>query len=228
MKHSIGKVLGWRLSPRISFFLVGAGLALLLAACGPSTAPSAPVATVEAGEVATAEPLSESPPATADVSLQEESDSSDQPAAESYPAPTIPTVVEAYPAEELPEIAALPEEYPPPADDQFKEPRFRIDAPVQAGSTVITGQAPPDMLLAIVDVTYNGELLGAGRSDGGGRFSINVGELVEGNRIGITFGELEPDMSIGDMSIKYYPYRGEGFTNLPNVGIMLDTVLVQP
>jgi hypothetical protein len=60
-----------------------------------------------------------------------------------------------------------------------------------------------------------------------GTFSIGVQGLPEGNRIGITFSELEPGLDIAGMSIKYFPYRGENFMNLPNVGIMLETALVE-
>ena len=79
-----------------------------------------------------------------------------------------------------------------------------------------------------MDVTYNGQLLGTGRSDEAGRFSIPVSGLVEGNRIGIGIGELAEGQTLNQMAEQYFPYRGEGFMNLPNVGIFFETILVGP
>ncbi len=93
---------------------------------------------------------------------------------------------------------------------------------------MVTGQAPPNLALALVDVTFNGALLGSGVSTADGTFSITVPELPEGHRVGVTFAELEPGLSIADMSVKYFPFRGENFMNIPNVGIMLETAIVEP
>jgi hypothetical protein len=93
---------------------------------------------------------------------------------------------------------------------------------------LVTGQAPPDLALAIVDVTLNGVVLGTGVSDSNGRFSIGVQALPDGNRVGITFAELQAGKSLADMSREYFPHRGEGFMNLPNLGIFFDTVMVEP
>jgi hypothetical protein len=35
-------------------------------------------------------------------------------------------------------------------------------------------------------------------------------------------------MDIAQTAEMYFPYRGEGFQNLPNVGVFYDTTLVQP
>ena len=92
----------------------------------------------------------------------------------------------------------------------------------------MTGQAPPDLALAIVDITFNGIVLGVGVSDSDGRFSIGVEELPDGHRVGITFAELQAGKTIADMSYEYFPHRGEGFMNLPNVGIFFDTTMITP
>lgn len=148
---------------------------------------------------------------------------------EAYPPPAAVEAVEPYPGGE--EVAAppvtAPESYPP-AEEVFREPRFRLDTPITAATTIITGQAPPDTALAIMDVTFNGGLLGTGRSDSSGLFSIPVSGLVAGNRIGIAIGELSEGQSLNELAERYFPHRGEGFMNLPNVGIFYDTVLVEP
>jgi hypothetical protein len=195
------------------FILVLALLALasFVSACGPGAQPAVPtVASIPAGDAPTAPP--------ADTGSQEP-----------YPAPVAVATTNPYPAEGEAAVpaTAVPEAYPP-AEETFLEPRFRFDQPVAAGATTITGQAPPGLALAVLDVTYNGALLGTGRSDDSGRFTIPVSGLVAGNRIGIAIGELAEGQTLNQMVEQYYPYRGEGFMNLPNVGIFFDTVQVQP
>lgn len=187
---------------------------LLLAACGPSAAPDPTVPTVE-----TAEDLSP----TAEIGEN---------AGESaYPPPVVvePSAEEAYPVQTSPPPSPTiaPESYPP-AGELFEEPRFRLDLPLKAGGTTVSGQAPPDLAIAVVDVTYNGAVLGAGVSDADGRFVIGVKALPDGNRVGITFAELQPGKTLAEMSQEYFPHRGEGFMNIPNVGIFFDSALVEP
>ncbi len=199
------------LHPLISLF-VALLAALLLAACGGGTPPAAPTlesAPADAGTVPTL------PPAEAN--------------SQGYPAPTSASSDEPYPAVVIPTAAPTltPLSYPA-VEEVFQEPRFRIDQPVSAGATAITGQAPPNTPLAIVDITYSGAVLGVGRSDDSGRFSVPVTGLIEGNRIGVGIGELAPGQSIEEMAEFYFPYRGEGFMNIPNLGIYFDTTLVSP
>jgi hypothetical protein len=190
---------------------------LLLVACGAATPPAAPAAfattTLESGQ----------PPLAGATSLP--------PAVEGYPPPAAaPETPAGYPAagEAVPTQPTLePGSYPPSqAAEPFKEPRFRFDQPLQANATTVTGQAPPDVALAIADITFNGAILGSGRSDADGRFSIPVSPLADGHRIGVTVAELRPGQTISDMSAEYYPYRGDGFMNLPNLGVFFETALV--
>ncbi len=187
--------------------------ALLLVACGGGTPPAAPTlesAPIDAATGPTAPP--------ADASGQ------------GYPAPTAPASSdEPYPAVVIPTAAPTltPSSYPA-VEEVFQEPRFRIDQPVSAGATEITGQAPPNTPLAVLDITYNGGVLGLGRSDDNGRFSVPVAGLIEGNRIGLGIGELAAGQTIEQMAEFYFPYRGEGFMNIPNLGIYFDTALVAP
>lgn len=198
-------------------FLVLAASLAVATGCGPTTpqTPATPAAGTPALESAPTDVaiLPTAPPA----------------GGESYPAPAAVETVNPYPGEgqaALPPTIA-PEAYPP-AEETFQEPRFRIDQPVAANATTITGQAPPGVALAVMDVTYNGVLLGSGRSDDSGRFTIPVSGLVAGNRIGLTVGELAEGQTLNQMAEQYYPHRGEGFMNLPNVGIFFDTIQVSP
>jgi len=196
----------------VTLIILAVTFALGLAACGPGAQQVVPTAAIATG--AAVESLPTAPLAPG----------GDQ----AYPPPAA-APVNPYPSEGEAAMAPTPTvgPYPPPAEE-FREPRFRIDRPVAAAATLLTGQAPPNVALAVMDVTYNGTLLGAGRSDENGRFSIPVSGLVGGNRIGVTVGELQQGQTLNQMAEQYYPYRGEGFMNLPNVGLFFDTVLVQP
>ena len=190
---------------------------MLAAGCGGATTTTTPTLTAPAAGAALA--TSAAPPEPAAPAGSDES---------GYPVPLTDTeAAAAYPAEGE---AALPAEaYPPPAaEESFLEPRFRIDQPVSATATTITGQAPPNLTLAVLDVTYNGAPLAIGQSDANGAFSIPVSGLVAGNRIGLAIGALPEGMDIAQTAEMYFPYRGEGFQNLPNVGVFYDTTLVQP
>jgi len=192
---------------------------LLLAACGPSTPPEATA-----------------PEATAPVLEQAGNENAYpaqepnlQPVESAYPPPVeIPEVVDAYPVDPppLPDPTVVPESYPAAAE-VFAEPRFRLDLPLNKEDRIVTGQAPPNLALAVVDVTSGGRVLGVGASDGDGRFTIGVQDLPEGYRVGITFSELQPGKTHADMSVEYFPHRGEGFMNIPNVGIFFDTAMVE-
>lgn len=217
-------------------------LFLLLVACGPSVPPASdqpvdgegasPLQTVEEGtaEEAVPPPADEESAAEKAYPLHEVKESA---AEEGYPVQAVEENIadEAYPVAPLPVPSPTidPENYPPPPPEEiFAEPRFRFDSPLNAGSTLVTGQAPPDLALAILDVTLNGAILGIGASDSDGRFSINVQELPDGHRVGITFAELQAGKTIADMSIEYFPHRGEEFMNLPNLGIFFETAMVEP
>ena len=192
---------------------------LMLVACGPGApevAPTTESATGPENAPAGDAALPTMPPPDAPI--------------EGYPAPTAAVPADPYPGGQPPTVAPTftPAAYPPSAEEVFQEPRFRIDQPVSVSTAEITGQSPPDTPLAIVDITYNGAVLGLGRSDGDGRFSIPVTGLVEGNRIGLGIGELAPGQTVEQMAEFYFPYRGEGFMNIPNLGIYFDTTLVTP
>lgn len=130
------------------------------------------------------------------------------------------------------EESAAEAAYPPPRTEEAVGgplgPNFSLDRPLQAGATTVSGQAPGELSLAVVDVTFAGEILGTGRSDADGAFSISVSPLPEGHRIGVTLSSLEGDRSMEEFAEEYYPYRGEGYTNVPNIGVFFDTAVVQP
>jgi hypothetical protein len=179
---------------------------IILSACGPAGTQVQPTSTALPLDLPSESPL----PTVAGYPAPE---SVEVPVEASYPGPAV-------------DPTPLPSGYPA-NDGEFLEPRFRFNGPLAAGVTLVEGQAPPNLSLSLVDVTFSGVVLGSGRSDENGRFSFGVQPLPEGHRIGITFSELENGMSYGEMSEKYFPYRGEEFMNIPNVGILFDTILVE-
>ena len=211
-----------RLSFTTSLLVVVVVMALTLvaAACGPST----PTVDIEDESPATSTPL------PLESAGEEESAAASE---DAYPPPTpaMPTA-ESYPPGQpptrvIPSPTPLPEGYPGSSEEVFEEPRFQIDQPLTAGAESVSGQAPPNMTLAIANVTLNGQVLGTGISDDEGRFEIAVSPLTAGHRIGVTFGELEEGMSFVDMAEEYYPHRGDNFMNIPNVGLYLETAQVE-
>lgn len=190
---------------RLVSFLVFVGA---LAACGPTDQTPTPA------------PTNDSRPAVSTLP----SDGSD-----AYPAPLASPTTGPYPP---PATAAPPTANPYPGPEStpvaLDAPRFAFDSALYAGDTVVTGQAPPNLSLAVSDVTFGSVPLGVGRSDAQGRFSIPVSPLPEGHRIGLTFADLEPGKSFEDMVQELDKYRGEAFMSVPNIGVFFTTTLVQP
>jgi hypothetical protein len=116
--------------------------------------------------------------------------------------------------------------YPPPVATD--KPLFQLDLPLTAGAPTVTGQAPESLPLAIVDITFGGIILGTGQSDEDGRFSIPVTPLPEGHRVGVTITEIEAGITFEEIAEQYFPYRGQGFINVPNVGVFYDSAITEP
>lgn len=196
--------------PRLSrkFFapLLGLlGLILLFAvACGPTDL-NEPIQTEEIQKT----PLPPSTGAAYPIST---------PIVAEYPAPVNDaqaTNESAYPAPALPGPRVDPAE------------RFRFDLPLPANNTIVTGQAPENLPLAIVDVTFAGVILGSGLSDENGRFEIPVTPLPEGHRIGIALASLKPGAEFQDKLTELYPYRGDGYMMVPDIGVFFDTAMTE-
>jgi len=130
------------------------------------------------------------------------------------PTTVAPSVNPAYPSE--------------PSSEINESQRFNIERPVTADSTTVSGTAPSNMALAIVDITFGGTILGTGESDDDGRFTISVTPLPEGHRIGLTITDIQDDKTFEEVSTELYDYRGEEFMNVPTIGVFFDTAIIQP
>lgn len=136
------------------------------------------------------------------------------PAVEVVPSPEVNESVSAYPGTESEEV-------------ELDQPRFQFDTVLTAGMTEVSGQAPPNLPLAVVDISFNGIILGSGVSDENGHFSIGVAPLPDGHRVGLAISDLQ-GKTLEQMVEELYPYRGDDFMNVPNVGIFFETTMVQP
>lgn len=128
-----------------------------------------------------------------------------------------------------PTLDAVSENPAYPATSNVDESeRFRIDQPVKAGATTVTGQGPKNLSIAIVNITLSGTILGTGTIGDDGRFSIPVSPLPEGYRIGLTVTDVEEGKTFEEVAVELYDYRGEGYTLVPSVGIFFDSALIEP
>jgi len=150
---------------------------------------------------------------------------------EVYPAQPTPfePSVDAYPIQEPSnDTEDVIEEYPAPEPTYATNgDRFRFD-PIMASNNEVTGSAPPNMALSIVDITYAGTILGQGHSDVDGQFSVPVSGLIEGHRIGISLADIPPGETLQSTIEQLYPYRGDNYQMVPNIGVFFETTLVEP
>jgi len=108
-------------------------------------------------------------------------------------------------------------------------PAFEIEEPLVVGATQVRGKGPYDIPIVIVDVTMTAEPLGSGVIAPDGTFAIGVPSLTANHRIGIVVGVFEetPVPSPDDYVKSFEPFRGEGYMNLPYIGVIFASALVQ-
>ncbi len=109
-------------------------------------------------------------------------------------------------------------------------PAFAIDRPLEGGGNRITGQGPAGIPIVVVDVTLTGQKLGEGFIDEEGYFDIELSKPLEpGHRVGLMAGATE---SMSQAEAQNYlqqlrRWKGEGARNLPFIGMLFDTALVE-
>lgn len=114
---------------------------------------------------------------------------------------------------------------------EFSGPHFEIDEPLITGATRITGKGPANVPIVIVNVTMSAKPLGSGIISSNGTFAIGISEPVVANhRIGIVAGMMggtpEPS-SIDEYIESLKPFSGNGFMNLPYIGVIFASALVE-
>jgi len=110
-------------------------------------------------------------------------------------------------------------------------PSFEIEGPLVEGASQVRGKGPYNVPIVIVDVTMMAKPLGTGIITPDGTFSIDiVPELIVNHRIGIMAGMSEgatPAPSADAYLDKLKHFKGEGFQDLPNIGIVFTSDLVE-
>ena len=167
-----------------------------------------------------------------------------QPPAENTPQPTSELAEPPYPAPggELPTAPAINLAYPEPGfeipsgSDAYPEPGetaldssivpFRLDKPIVAGATEVSGVGPAGVPIMIVDITVMGSILGQGKIGEDGTFVIVVPVLEKDHRIGIALDNLDgTQWSPADFT---EAYTGDEAQISPMIGAFYDTALIRP
>jgi hypothetical protein len=107
---------------------------------------------------------------------------------------------------------------------------FSIREPLSAGDMQVSGTGPVGIPIAIVDITYMGEVLGVGRIGADEQFTIAVDPpLIANHRIGIMLDAqaTEPQFT-PELLIELDRARGDAAIAIPRVGMMYDAASVQP
>lgn len=123
-----------------------------------------------------------------------------------------------------------PIETPTTQSSEISGPTFAIDRPLKAGATNITGQGPAGIPIVVVDVTMTGQELGQGFIDDTGRFDIELNRPLEhDHRIGLMAGAAQA-MSPEEIQVyikQLLRWKGEGARDLPYIGMLFDTTMVE-
>lgn len=141
--------------------------------------------------------------------------------------PTAPAINLAYPepgSEITTENAAYPEPGASQGDPAITP--FRLNKPIVAGVTEVSGSGPAGVPIMIVDTTLMGNILGQGIIGDDGTFVILVPKLEKDHRIGVALDNLEgTPWSTADFT---EAYTGDEAYMSPMIGAFYDTALVQP
>ncbi len=103
---------------------------------------------------------------------------------------------------------------------------FRLDKPLVAGMTRITGSGPAGIPVLIADVTMGGDILGSATIGRNGKFEIRLQTSLEAaHRIGLTIGDLTgTGKQYQDFQQEFY---GDEAFLVPQVGFFFDTAMVR-
>lgn len=150
--------------------------------------------------------------------------------------PTYPTPLPLNPSYPAPTLAGnnLPNaSYPaPPASPTPRKGTnvmvvpFRINKPVLAGATTVTGTGPADIPVTLANLSLMGEILGETTIQPDCSFSIQLNKPIENNTwIGITYSNLKGTKWI-PQDFQNPGFRSGGAQQIPQVGFFYDTTTV--
>jgi hypothetical protein len=140
------------------------------------------------------------------------------PANPSYPAPTTPSY--ALPDSSYPAPPASPT--PRKGTDVMLVP-FRIQKPVLAGTTQVTGTGPANIPVTLANLSLMGEILGETTIQPDCTYTIHLSKPLEKNTwIGITYSNLKGTQWVPNDFVNP-AFRSEGAQQVPQVGFFFDT-----
>ncbi len=132
---------------------------------------------------------------------------------QSYPPPQSGVLLtDSYPSSQ--NINAYPV---PRVVDESK--RFTIQGPLHPGDTIVRGMGPPDVPIKIISISYVGEPLGFGSTNPDGTFNIEISPPLESNHV--------IAIQLSDESLKSDFLDGPGYTDIPMIGLVLTTSVVE-
>ncbi len=145
-----------------------------------------------------------------------------EPPLDSYPVPTItsPSSIESinsYPDPVTPPPSQVGDAYPPTKATEVLGTLLMINKPITLDDTVVTGVGPPGLQVYILNITFMGEMMGAGTIEQDGTFTIHISELLVDTRIGLT-----ADITTIDENIQ----PGENAVSIPQVGYFYDSYVI--
>jgi hypothetical protein len=103
---------------------------------------------------------------------------------------------------------------------------FTLTRPIRPGDTVVRGTGPAGVPIMLVDVTFMGQPLAQTVIGADGTFDVTVQPLGGNHRLGLMLGELA-GTPWTDSSFRDSGYKGQEAMQVPQVGFLYDTVLVQ-
>jgi hypothetical protein len=103
---------------------------------------------------------------------------------------------------------------------------FRLNKPISAVATTVTGTGPAGVPILLVDITLNGEILAKTTIGSDGQFTFTIEKtLISGNLIGIALSDLHLTKWV-QANFSNEGFFGDAAKLVPMVGFFYDTAQV--
>lgn len=147
-----------------------------------------------------------------------------QPVVPPTPAADTPvTVSDGYPSPSYPApIPLSPEGYPLPDLELPEGPAFTLTTPIRASSGTVSGTGQAGVPIRVVNITQDTAVIATTTIAPDGTFTVAVSEMAAGDRIGLMLGDVA---GTGFEANNFL--RGPGYQDLPMIGIVFTTDLVE-
>jgi hypothetical protein len=102
---------------------------------------------------------------------------------------------------------------------------FKLDKPIIAGATEVTGTGPANIPILLEDISFFGQILGQTVIREDGTFVFEVKPLEAEHRLGLTTGDLT-NTKWSDANFEDPGFFGDEARLVPNIGFFYDTTNV--